>query len=81
MTKNQANANKQHTEAQNYSHSSFILPSKNSRTYTKNKQNNKFFIHDIMRLTIMKMKMKIKNKLHRRDISRHRSKRGHNIVS
>ena len=37
----------------------------------KNKQKNKcVYIHDVIRLIIMKMKMKMKNKSHRYDINR-----------
>ena len=77
MAKNQANA-KQHPAAElllyeNYSHSSSTLSSKNSRTYSENKQNNKCVrIHEIIRLIIMKMKMKMKNRLHRYGINRPR---------
>ena len=33
-----------------------------------------------MRLTIIKIMMKMKNKSHRYDINRHRSKRGHKYI-
>ena len=85
LAKNQANT-KQHPEAglllfENYLYSSFILSSKNNRTYCilKNKQKNKCVcIHEIIRLIIMKMKMKMKNRSHRHDINRPRPRHGHN---
>ena len=85
LAKNQANT-KQHLEAvlllfENYLYSSFILSSKNNRTYCilKSKQKNKCFcIHEIIRLIIMKMKMKMKNRSHRHDINRPRPRHGHN---
>ena len=44
----------------------------------KHKQNNKYVcIHEIIRLIIMKMKMKIKNGSHRYDINRPRSRHEH----
>ena len=44
----------------------------------KNKPKNKgVFINDITRLIIMKMKMEMKNKSHRYDINRPRSRHGH----
>ena len=44
----------------------------------KNKQKNKcVFIHNIMRLIILKMKMKVKNRSHRYDINRPRSRKEH----
>ena len=63
LAKNEANV-KQHLEAElllfeNYSDSSSTLP-KNNRTYPKNMQKNKCAcIHEIIRLIIMKMKMKM----------------------
>ena len=55
----------------NYSHSSSTLPSKNNRTYCKNKQKNKYAcIPEIIRLIIMKMKMKMKNRSYRCDLNR-----------
>ena len=42
-----------------------------------NKQKDKYVcIHEIMRLIIMKMKMKMKNASHRYDINRPRSRHG-----
>ena len=47
----------------------------------KNKQNNKYVcIHEIIRLFIMKMKMKVKNKLLRDDINGPRSRHGHKYI-
>ena len=49
-------------------HSSYMLSSKNinNRPYSKNKQNNSCVcFHEIIRLIIMKMEMKIKNRPHR----------------
>ena len=44
----------------------------------KNKQKNKFvYIHDIIRLIIMKMKMKMRNRSHRYDINRPMFRHGH----
>ena len=44
----------------------------------KNKQKNKYVcIYEILRLNIMKIKMKMKNRSHRYDINRPRSKHGH----
>ena len=44
----------------------------------KNKQKNKcVYIHEIMRLIIIKRKMKMKNRSHRYDINRPRSRHGH----
>ena len=44
----------------------------------KNKQNNKCVcIHEIMRLIIMEMKMKKKNRSHKHDVNRPRFKHGH----
>ena len=63
--KHQANA-KQHPETElllfeNFSHFSFTLSFRNNGTYPKNKQKNKYIcIHEITRLIIMKMKMKMK---------------------
>ena len=74
---------KYHLEAklllfENYSHSSSTLPSEIIRHILKCKQkNNCVRVHKIMRLIIMKMKMKIKNRSHRYDINRPRSRYGH----
>ena len=83
LAKNQANA-KQHPETEDllfesYSYSLSTLPFKNLGHILKNKEKNKFFcIHEIIRLIIMKMKTKLKNKSHRyyinRPTSRHRHK-------
>ena len=44
----------------------------------KNKQKNKCVcIHEIIRLTIMKMKIKMKNRSHRHDINRPILRHGH----
>ena len=44
----------------------------------KNKQKNKcFYIHEIIRLIVRKMKMKKKTRSHRYDIDRPRSRHGH----
>ena len=44
----------------------------------KNKQkNNCVCIHEIMRVIIIKMKLKMKNRSHRFDINRTRSRYGH----
>ena len=74
--KNQADV-KQHPEAdlllfENYSRSSFTLPSKNNRTYSK-KISKRTSASVFIRLIIMKMK----NRLHRYDINRPRSRHGH----
>ena len=82
LVKHQANA-KQHSEAElqlfyNYSHSSTTLSSKIIAHILKNKRKSKcLFIHEITRLTIMKMKMKIKNRSHRYGKNRPRSRYGH----
>ena len=77
IDKNQANA-KQHPEAklslfENCSHSS----SENNRTYSKKKQRASVpvSVHEIIRLILMKMKMK--NRSHRYDISRPRNRYEH----
>ena len=70
LAKNQAN-DKQHPEAElflfeNYSHSSSTLSSKNNRTYPENQQKNNYvWLHEIIRLMIMKMKIKMKDGSHR----------------
>ena len=46
-----------------------MMPSKNSRTYSKNVQKKKY---GIAWLNIMKMKMKIRNRSHGYDINRPR---------
>ena len=44
----------------------------------KNKHKNKYVcIHEILKSIIMKMKMKVKNRSHRYDINRPRSRRGY----
>ena len=81
LAKNQANA-KQHSEAElllfeNYSRSSSTLSHKNNRTYSKNKPKNKSVcIHGIIPLIITKMEIKIKNRSHRYDLNRPRSRHG-----
>ena len=70
LAKNQTNP-KQHSKAEfflfeNYSHSSSKLSSRTIGHILKNKQKTKCVcIQKIMRLVIIKMKMKIKNRLHR----------------
>ena len=77
LTKNQAIA-KQHPEPEfltiaNYPHSSSTLSSKNNRTYSKNKQKNKYVcMHGITPLIIIKMKLN--GKSHRYNINRTRSR-------
>ena len=59
---------KQHHQAklllfENCSHSSFTLSSKNNRNILRKKPKSKCVcIHEIIQLTIMKMKMKMKNR-------------------
>ena len=79
LVKNPANA-MQHPEAElvlfeNYSHSSSKLSSKD---ILRNKQTNKCVcIHEIMRLIIMKVKMKMTKRSHRYDTNRPRSRYWH----
>ena len=79
---NQANA-KQHPEIElllfeNYSHSSSRYHPKIIEQILKNKQKNKCVcFHEIIRLIILKMEMKMKNKSHRYDINRPRPRYGH----
>ena len=54
-----------------------MMPSKNSRTYSKNVQKKKY---GIAWLNIMKMKMKIRNRSHGYDINRPRPRHGHKYV-
>ena len=81
MAKNQANA-KQNPEDEllRFENSHILLPRyypKKLEHILKNKQKNKFVcIHKIIRLIIMKMKMKLKNRSHRYDINRPRSRHG-----
>ena len=52
--------------------------SKNNTAYAKNDQKNKYIcIHEIMRLIIIKITMKTKNRSHRCGIDRPRSRHGH----
>ena len=52
--------------------------SKNNTAYSKNDQKNKYIcIHEIMRLIIIKITMKTKNRSHRCGIDRPRSRHGH----
>ena len=81
--KDQANAT-QHLEAglENYLKTIHVLHSpchsKIIGHILKNKQKNKcVYIHKIIRLTIIRMKMKMKNRSHRHDINRPRLKRRH----
>ena len=82
LAKTQSNA-KQHPETklglfESYSHSSSTLSSKNNRTYSKKKQNNKCVcILEILGSIKMKIKMKKKNRSHRYDINRPRFSHGH----
>ena len=86
MAKNQANA-MQHFEAElllfeNYSHSSSKLSSKIIGHILKNKQKNKCAcIHEIRRLTIIKMKMKMKNTSDKYNINRATLRMDTNIVN
>ena len=78
--KNKANV-KQHPDAElllfeNYSHSSWMLSSKNNRTKIS-KIKRVSVVMRIIWLLIMKMKMKMKSISHRYDISRTRSRQGH----
>ena len=81
MAKNQANA-KHHPEAEllRFENSHILLPRyypKKLGHILKNKENNKFVcIHRIIRLIIRRMKMKLKNRSHRYDINRPRSRHG-----
>ena len=81
LAKNQVNV-KQHPETEllvfeNFSHSSSCYYPKIIHIL-KNKQKNKcVFIHEIIRLIIMKMKMKMKNRSHRYDINRPKPPHGH----
>ena len=62
---------------ENYSQSSSILSSKNNRGYCKNEQKNKcVFIHKIIRVIIMKLKVKMKKRLDRYDTNRPKSRYG-----
>ena len=72
---------------ENYSHSSCTLLPKNKKLeknflkILKNKQKNKFFsIHEIMRLIMIKMKMKMKNGSPRYNINRPRSRYGYKCI-
>ena len=54
-----------------------ILKNKQIVHILKNKQKNKYIcIHEIIQSIIMKMKIKMKNRPHRYDIDRPRSRRG-----
>ena len=83
LAKNQANA-MQHPEAElllfrNYSHSSLTLSSKNNWTYSENIR--KWTIASVfIRLIIIKIKMKMKNRSQRYDINRPRSTHGHKYI-
>ena len=81
LAKIQANA-KQHPEAEllfeNYSHSSSRNHSKIIANVLRNKQKKKCVCnHEIRRLIIMKIKIEMKNRSHRYDINRPRSRHGH----
>ena len=82
LAKNQANA-KRHPEAEllvfeSYSHSLYTLSSKNNRTSLKKQAKEQVgLLNEIIRLIIMKMKKKKKNRSHRYDINRPRSRLGH----
>ena len=74
LAKNQAKA-KQHPEAElllfeNYSISSSTLSSKNNRRYSKNCTDSKYVcLNEVIWLVTMKMRLKMKNRLHRYDIN------------
>ena len=64
---------------ENYWHSSSTLYPKIIGHILKNLQKNKYVcIHETMRLIIMKIKIKMKNRSHRYDISRPRFREGQN---
>ena len=80
LAKNQASV-KQHPEAEllaleNYSHSLFMLSTKNNRTILKNKRKNKCVCTYKIIITKMKMKMKRKRS-HRCNINRPRVRHEH----
>ena len=55
-----------------------VLHAKMIEHILENKQKNKcIWIHEIMQLIIIKIKMKLKNRSHRYDINSHRSRHGH----
>ena len=83
LAKNQASA-KQHPQAVNFCYLKIIhifhpcYHPKIIRYILKSKQKNKCVgIHEIIRLIIMKMKVKMKNKSHRYDINTPRYRHGH----
>ena len=57
LNKMLSNTMKLNLPFENYSHSSITLSSKSNRTYSKKEHS-----HEIMRLIIMKMKIKMKNR-------------------
>ena len=63
LNKMLSNTMKLNLPFENYSHSSITLSSKSNRTYSKKEHS-----HEIMRLIIMKMKIKMKNRWHKYDI-------------
>ena len=73
MAKKKANA-KQYPELLllvNYSHFSSSLSFKNNRAYFKKEAKEHYVcFHEIIRVIIMKMKIKMKNRSHRYDINR-----------
>ena len=75
---------KQHHEAElllyeNYSHSSSTLSSQNNKIYSKKYEKEIVYVcnHEIIRVIMMKMKMKMKNGSHRYDKIRPKSRHGH----
>ena len=82
LAKNEANA-KQHPEAklllfENYSHSSSTLSSRNNRTYfrTYQQKNKCAHIHEITRLIIMRMGIKMRKRSYGYDTDRTRLRHG-----
>ena len=64
--------------SESYSQSSSTFSSKNYRTYSKKQAKNTYVcIHKIIKVIVMKMKMKTRNKSNRFDINRPRSRQGH----
>ena len=83
LAKNKPNA-KQQSEAEfvkiwkNCSHSFSTLWSKNDMTYSEKQTKRKLvFTHEITWLIIMKLKMKVKDRSHKLDMNRPRSRHGH----
>ena len=81
LAKNEA-IDKQHPDTErlkfkNYLHSSSTLSTKNNRAFSKKKKKNGVCFHEIIWLIVVKMKMKIKDRLHRYGIIESRSRHGH----